>query len=137
MTKDESSSNFEKLEFWALTAVFVFCLPLYMDGFYSSTARYITVFLSTLYINFRVSPRLAIGEQLTRSIVILVIIAIALLGVYFLTTLFLYGDTGRAAHVEVLWNAAGQSLLVLLIIAGHITVKRGALFMISKEPVLR
>ena len=67
MTTDEATRNFDKLEFWALTILFVLCLPIYMEGDYIMTVGYVTSFAALLYFNFRLAPQIISGERLVKN----------------------------------------------------------------------
>ena len=121
MTRDESTGNFEKLEFWALTAVFIFCLPLYTEGDYTITIRYVTVFLSVLYVDFRIVPGLLRGEASAKNIIGLTAVIIAIFALHFLSYNFTWQD----------------SAVVVLLIAGHLAIKHLAVFIISKTDFLQ
>lgn len=129
MTRKESSGYFEKLEFWALTAVFVVCLPMFLDGDPGLIVRYITVFVTLLYVNFRVAPQLFNRESITKNVLILFAILIAFGFVYLLPSIFIpyKPDIGLAFE---------YSLTIGLIIAGHVIIKRLALYIISKSDTL-
>jgi two-component system LytT family sensor kinase len=126
MATDESTGNFEKLEFWALTALFVFCLPLYMYGDVGITIEYVTVFLALLYVDFRVVPQLSQSERLPKNVMSLVAVLIVI-------TIISLNTHGR----DGLWDVVDHSFVIALTIAGHLAIKRLALFIISKTETLR
>jgi hypothetical protein len=137
MTREENISGFDKLEFWALTALFVFCLPLHVFGDYN-VIRYVVIFLAVLYVDFRAVPAIARGERLTRNIMTLAGIFAVIFVVFALTSQLIFSDPFRSGgDPDTFLKISSQCVVVALLIAGHLVVKRLALFIISKIDMLR
>lgn len=122
MDRDEKISIFDKLEFWIVTAGFVFCIPLFT---YEDLGGYIASFVALLLINFRIAPALMRRERVGMNIFLLLAVLFCLGLVYFFTT---YGPFMR---IVIMWAIS------VLVIAGHLVMKRVALFIISRTDFLR
>lgn len=142
MAKDEATGNFEKLEFWALTALFIFSLPAFLNPYVrdyfeaGELIRYVAFFLIFFYVNFRLAPKVIEREQPGRSL----LIGIALLAI--MTVLHLI--VSKAIESDPAWSfddnlRAGflRALLVALTFAGYVTLKQAVLYMISKADFIR
>ncbi|HMJ68599.1 MAG TPA: histidine kinase [Cyclobacteriaceae bacterium] len=155
MTND-NSSTFEKLEFWALTAVFIFTLPVQLDpeasndfrtgnfpwqdasvDYYANylvpiVARYVVIFLTFLYLNFKLFPALLRKEFTTRNLVMSAGIVVLLIVLFFITGIFLFSDSANPKYI-IFQESLLSTAVVLGIYGGYLAVRYAALFILSKS----
>ncbi len=155
MTND-NSSTFEKLEFWALTTVFIFTLPVQISpetsndfhagylpsqnssvNYYANylvpiVARYVVVFVAFLYLNFRLLPALLRKEFTTRNLTLSAGIVVLLMTLFFVTGVYLFNNSGDPKYVIFQKSLLGTAV-VLGIYGGYMLVRYLALFILSKS----
>src|SRR5262245_35135094 len=94
MVKNESFDGFLKLEFWALTAVFVYSLleVIAVAGTVEPgiSLRHALIFLAFLYINFRVVPGLLERKAVIKRSFILIGTIVAIFVVFITTDRLFY-----------------------------------------------
>jgi len=130
MVKDENAGNYEKLEFWALTALFIFCLPIIINDSAGMMFRYVATFMGLLYINFRAVPQLQRRESLAINILTIVVIVLVIGTVQQLPGLFISSVLEPVAILTT-------SLFTATMIIGYIVVKRLAVFIVSRSEQIK
>lgn len=137
MVKDDTTGNFEKLEFWALTALFVFSLPMWLRPYYGGVdtggfVRYVGLFLVFLYVNFRLVPKIVDHNYVLKGTLLVVGIFAGMVTMHFLTTM-LIDQAGWQSVYSVMQDSLVRSLAILLIFCGYAVLKRLLVYMISKS----
>lgn len=136
MTTDENTSVFEKLEFWALTALFVMCLPAYIGGDPAITLRYVLFFLVLLYVDFRIVPQLARRERVRKNVVMSIASLALIVVVHLIPSISIFREQVGSNSTLFRGVIINSGIFVLLIVV-YLVVKRVVLFMISKHEILR
>lgn len=142
MEKNDGNDGFSKLEFWALTAVFVYWM-LELTAVAESVEpglpiRYTLIFLAFLYVNFKVIPGIIERNAIIKRSLILVGIWMLIVLVYVMTDRLFYGpDVDPVEHDTLLPGSMIQSAVFALAVAGYVVVKRAALYLISKADAIQ
>jgi hypothetical protein len=157
MTNDNTTTNFEKLEFWALTALFVIGLPIniapehttdfhrgfsdmlqglqglnyYSNYLIPAVTRYVVIFLAFLYINFRLLPALLRKKLSSRNILLTIGLIVLVFGLHFLTGLAHFISVNDS-YYTIANRALLDTMVVLAGFGGYSLVRYAGLYIISK-----
>jgi hypothetical protein len=164
MTTDNTPGSFEKFEFWALTAVFIFSLPIEIApettnewklgftemnerqggevlSYYSNylvpvLARYVVIFLAFLFTNFRLVPALVRKEFTERNILQLAGV-IGLILILHFSTGFFYHTTLNDMFVDIFIISVQNTLIIMLLFGGYFIIRYAGLYLISKADAIQ
>lgn len=141
MVKDEATGNFEKLEFWALTAWFVVYLPQlvnpYDHGYDTGIIiRSVLLFALFIYVNFRLAPRIIEWEEPVKTVFTGLGVVAIMTVIQFSFVLFFKPMEPRPAF-GLLQESFFRALLIALAFTGYIAIKQGVMYVVSKASAIQ
>lgn len=157
-------SNFNRIEFWAVTTLFVFIVFFHISDaleitsnnsrtgavknpfdyfFVSNLIRYVVLYVSFLFLNFLVVPKLFRKENLVTNILFIILVFLATGIIFGLVNTFLKYNlvagyrTDPTTHNYILQNAFLFSLWLLLMFGFYSVIKYWGIYLISRSEAIQ
>lgn len=159
-------SNFNRIEFWAVTTLFVFVVFFHISDalnitsnankngvetvqnpfdyyFVSNLIRYIALYLGFLFLNFMVVPKLVRKENVFTNILFIILvflvtgITFGIVNTYLKYSLVPGYRTDPATHNYILQNAFLFSLWLLLMFGFYSVIKYTGIYLIARSEAIQ